>query len=175
MNRRRFLVASVSSLGVLGFGLAAFAQNDRLRSPSTRADESPATPYRDPEIYQGDVRDLWVKPWALGDKWARFRGVVEQIRVAPPGEGFEIGADPVIGVFRSQMLVAVDLPNDESETILVVINSEVSGIYADDSVEIVGKAAGRHDEPAGGGIWPFYVVIANSIELVDVGTPESSE
>ncbi len=174
MNRRRFLIAGAASITIIWVGAVVVAQSDQLTSPSSYSEEPPATPEASPAIYSGDIRDLWVKPWKFEDQWVSFRGVAEQVRVAPPGEGFKVGTDSDFSYFRSQVVVEVDVPGDERETLLVVINADMSGIYDGDTVEVVAKPAGRHQEPAGGsGYWPFDVVVANTIKKVDPGTPQA--
>jgi hypothetical protein len=52
------------------------------------------------------------------------------------------------------------------------MNTDLWGFYQGDIVEVVAKPAGMHEEPTGGSDYsPFCVAVANSVILIDSGTP----
>lgn len=175
MNRRQFAVSSVAGLAGFTYAVHAIAQ-DKLATESQPTHRLPATPVSAPTIYDGDIRDMWARPWVFENVFAQFQGVVEQIRVAPPGEGFLTGEEGSEDLYRSQVTLTLGIDGLESDQVLAAIHIDIIDIYPGDTVEVIGKPQGMHIEPArGGGYWPYLLVIANSITKVDLGTPEASD
>lgn len=142
------------------------AASTQLRSSPEHHEPVVSTPEMvdQQDIVEADVRDVLARPWKFQDQLVRFHGTVEEMRVAPPREGYRTGSDKVgFTFFRTQMLIEAEFNDGNSEDVLVVINVDPEKIHKDRYVEVVATHAGEHIEEARGGgywQWPYFVAIS---------------
>jgi hypothetical protein len=168
MNRRQFaaVVIGATLIGLPGARVYANTQLESDPQPHTSDIATPsATP---PDATDVDIRDVFARPWKYQDTAIRFAGIVHEMRVAPPGQGYPTGdEDTGTSIFRTQMLVEVAFPQGSLERVLVVSDIDPDDVHRGVYVEIVAVHGGNHrEEDSGGGFWEWPLFIAISIEPV---------
>ncbi len=168
MNRRVFLIGSAAS--AIG-SWTRTAASDYLDSEEQPLEKSMATPNASSEVVNEDLRNVLARPWMFEDKLIRFTAIIDEMRVGSPGNGFRTGDEDSEETYRTQLLTTVTFPDDNEETVLIVINEDVPDVHQDDTVMVTGRFGGEHREEAGGGYWEWPYVVAVRIEKVDPSTP----
>lgn len=166
MTRRAF---GVGLAGILVLQRSAnVAAGSRLSSAPQPHEPSSVTPEAVDEgnTVDADIRDVLARPWKYEDQLVRFRGTVEEMRVAPDGQGFPVGnEEDGTTLFRTQMVMDADLPDGETENILVVSDTDPEEVHKDVYIEVVATFGGTHIEDArGGGYWEWPFFVGRSVE-----------
>lgn len=161
---RRVLAASLG-LGAsvwIGSVLADY----QLESESMRQTVDPATPSSDLDLSTDDIRSAFARPWQYEDVLLQFNGVIVEMRVAPPGEGYPVGEPNKQILVRSQLLVDAEFEDGNDERILVGYDDDPEDFHQDDRVRVTCQFGGMHEEELveRGGYWHWPFVIATQIE-----------
>lgn len=166
MNRRRLLIGSGAVAAL--WALPTVADNYLESDPQPHTSD-PATPAPDIEVSTDDVRDVMARPWQYEDALVQFVGVIVEIRVAPPDQGYPVGEDPEDQVpFRTQILVSAEHDDGNSELFLVALDHDPVGIHKDHRVRVVASFVGTHRELFDDGLtfwdWPLFVAVSVELE-----------
>ncbi len=165
LTRRQLLGASLAgaAFGLGGPG-AALGGDYYLTSEPKLHEATPAPPVAEAAIEHDDVREVLARPWKYEEVAITFTGVIVELRVAPPGEGYPCGEDG--SLYRSQLLMTAQYADGESERLLIAFDADPVGIHKDNRIDVVAVFGGMHREPAeGGGYWEWPLFIASAIAL----------
>jgi hypothetical protein len=168
------LIGTVVAVILVGVGLTTGKATDDTgdRSIASVVATAPiATPVPGTDDWQAaypaidDVREIAIRPWnRLGDRLS-FRGTIYSIRVARPGEGFDLG-DEDSQEYAAELMIAVTAPDRSFEVVAVGYDGDTIGMFDDTEVQVYGTLTDTesYDDDYGG----EYAVPLVAADLVQI-------
>lgn len=176
----RAVMALCVTLAILPSGLLAQQREATPAATPITDAASPCTPIFADYPPLEEVRDIQTRPWSLADTKFAIEGVVGFIFVHEEGEGQELGdEEDYRDTFRTNFPLTYDLPNGETDVIVVGYHDDPVGVYEGDAVVVGGQVVGTYTGETEAGnqdVWPFMVAdYVREVGTLPGGSPDCDE